>query len=498
MNPVSTKIQFFKPFQWEVNGEKHQFSKMDRRAAITILAISIIFAIPTMGTSFLLFCAITAKMKYERIQVLKKQMEVQGNGEEAKVPEIKEIDECFQLIHPNLLSQPQIMVHIGEHLSTPELLHLSRVSKHLHSGIKLSWQHKLKSLFPKANISDFSSLESFYEKYSPIQKLIKKKIIPDYLLSYEKVSQEGFFRIYTKKTLDFAQTLKQLSSMSFVSFQDIYSNDTIEKKDEIETLSQFLLVYLELLDHSVILSNKEKISLNIILAKAVYHNRIETVKLALKLGADPDTKFKSEPLIFHSMYNNSKEVTELLLKSGANPNLKGLFDESPVMSAVKQKKIKMLHLLVKYHADLNIPTASWFKTSYPLNYAVIGNWSEGINVLLDNGARIDAQGRKGDTALSTAVYYRKFEAAELLIERGADITIPSGHGQTPIAQAVIYGDAKMVKLLLDAGSDPTQTFSHRQGPRTLLRHAQIQKAHDRHYDEIIALLEDSIKRRASP
>lgn len=113
--------------------------------------------------------------------------------------------------------------------------------------------------------------------------------------------------------------------------------------------------------------------------------------------------------------------------------------------------------------------------TYPIQHLLMIDHAEGIQGLLDLGARIDS-GMKydspdpfnGDTKESSgpfliaAIHLGKSEAARTLIENGADLAT-RGHDRqglhyqcwTPLHVAVAAGNADMVKLLLEHGADPT-------------------------------------------
>jgi ankyrin repeat protein len=65
---------------------------------------------------------------------------------------------------------------------------------------------------------------------------------------------------------------------------------------------------------------------------------------------------------------------------------------------------------------------------YPLHKVAIWGDIEAANVLLNNGADINAIGEDGDTPLHRAVAGGQLDMMQFLISRGADTTIPNRHG----------------------------------------------------------------------
>ena len=89
-------------------------------------------------------------------------------------------------------------------------------------------------------------------------------------------------------------------------------------------------------------------------------------------------------------------------------------------------------------------------------------------LLLDSGAKVNAQNAFGKTALMYAIQYGSFEAVELLIERGADMNLatrnppPFGDcgisisvgGRTPLMYAAWHASPEVKEFLLKHGAKP--------------------------------------------
>jgi uncharacterized protein len=65
---------------------------------------------------------------------------------------------------------------------------------------------------------------------------------------------------------------------------------------------------------------------------------------------------------------------------------------------------------------------------YPLHKAAIWGDIEAAQVLLENGADINAAGEDGDTPLHRAVAGQHPKMVEFLISRGADVTVRNRYG----------------------------------------------------------------------
>lgn len=82
--------------------------------------------------------------------------------------------------------------------------------------------------------------------------------------------------------------------------------------------------------------------------------------------------------------------------------------------------------------------------------AARANDASQIRMLLDDGARVDAQDKTGWTALSWAVKHRHAAAATALVEAGADSEIEASDGWTPMALAVKTGSPTIIEIAMKA------------------------------------------------
>tara|TARA_R110002051_G_scaffold63132_5_gene114970 strand:- start:95845 stop:97674 length:1830 start_codon:yes stop_codon:yes gene_type:complete len=83
----------------------------------------------------------------------------------------------------------------------------------------------------------------------------------------------------------------------------------------------------------------------------------------------------------------------------------------------------------------------------PLNWAAINGHMEIVQLLLDNGADINAQNGSGFTAIHHAVENKQKETVVLLIKAKADISIANNNGVKPIDTALKQKNSSIVELL---------------------------------------------------
>ncbi len=67
---------------------------------------------------------------------------------------------------------------------------------------------------------------------------------------------------------------------------------------------------------------------------------------------------------------------------------------------------------------------------------------------------VNSVGKELETPLHMFVTQKDVEGVKLLIEAGANINARTDIGSTPLLRAVIEGNLEIIRMLLDAGADP--------------------------------------------
>ena len=175
---------------------------------------------------------------------------------------------------------------------------------------------------------------------------------------------------------------------------------------------------------------------------AVYYNKIDTVKLMLDAGVDPNEKMSDcySPLTT-SIRDNHPEIMSLLLSRGANVHQKG--EGWPLAIAVRKPEI--LKMLLAAGADVN---------TYPglIELAVWANNLESVKILLEAGVSINEKHQNCYTPLTTAVRDNHPEMLAFLLSHGAD---PNLKGEDVPLRIAIRKPA-ILKQLLEGGADITK------------------------------------------
>jgi hypothetical protein len=155
-----------------------------------------------------------------------------------------------------------------------------------------------------------------------------------------------------------------------------------------------------------------------------------------------------EPLVVAAECNNVP-MARLLLEYGASlVHYDSLGD--PGYSAMHAARSgEMVRLLLDYHADPNQKDdITGDSPRYPVNYYAIRNNVEALRMVLQNGAKVNTNGRNC-TPLHDAAQYGSIEAVSLLVENGASVTKTILGKTRPLHLAALGGQADVVKFLFD-------------------------------------------------
>ncbi len=222
------------------------------------------------------------------------------------------------------------------------------------------------------------------------------------------------------------------------------------------------------------------------LTTAIEHGRTEIALFLLQQGASPTARpggyRKEKPLHFACRVGNH-EVARRLLELGVDVNdvMKPHNDpagRTPLMDAAIGGHIQLLQLLVEEGAQLNARdeagnTAVWWANSDEVREFLIQQLDESpldtspgqlvaavregrhdhIQSLLDAGVSVDDVDARGETALMAAVSQLDLKMARLLIKAGADVNYRSERGFLPLTSHPNM-KTRMAKLLLENGADP--------------------------------------------
>ena len=207
--------------------------------------------------------------------------------------------------------------------------------------------------------------------------------------------------------------------------------------------------------------NLKKGYLDYSLDKAIRENDFDWIKKKIKdgtidinksLNVYGDTLLNQYSIDYTEYYFDSSyfDFIRWLLNNGADVNNRGINKWSPLRVAVGAGDVDLCDLLLKNGADPNL--GDQFGLTPLMSIDFKGDYLEKAELLLDNGADIDAKDVEGNTALHYACCnfikpYGDYDMVKFLLDHGADPTIENKDGQTPedrvrdsSIMSLFYGD----------------------------------------------------------
>ena len=167
-----------------------------------------------------------------------------------------------------------------------------------------------------------------------------------------------------------------------------------------------------------------------------------------------------------------KEITDLLITAGAKVNAKDGDGDTPLDEAVSEDEKETAYLLRNHGgkhgtihsavdggdvkavkeflaaaADVNAKRYGWT----PLCEAAINGHKEITELLIANGADVNAKDDRGWTPLHLAGSGGQKEIAELLIANAADLNAKDSDGDTPLDWAILNDETETADLLRKHG-----------------------------------------------
>jgi ankyrin repeat protein len=131
-----------------------------------------------------------------------------------------------------------------------------------------------------------------------------------------------------------------------------------------------------------------------------------------------------------AIYGHTDTVRDLLAR-GADLEARNGSWQTPLYMAASRGHTDTMQVLLDAGAWVNPPKIGRTPSPTPLQGASeFGVQSEAAQLLLDRGAKIDAQNESGHTALMLAARSGNLEVVGLLLERGADTSLVSRRGES--------------------------------------------------------------------
>ena len=207
---------------------------------------------------------------------------------------------------------------------------------------------------------------------------------------------------------------------------------------------------------------------------AVYRvdHELMTELIARDAQVDVINELGSTPLA-EAVKLNDREMVRMLLDAGSGPEGANPEGQTALMLAIKSGEVGIVRMLVDAGADVNAVEQVQDQTPLIWAAAATRNAAEMVDILLANGADVNARARFTDwpsqitseprwqyhaygglTALLYAAREGCYECVESLVGAGADVNVPTPEGVTALMIALDNDNNEVAKFLLDQGANP--------------------------------------------
>jgi len=175
-------------------------------------------------------------------------------------------------------------------------------------------------------------------------------------------------------------------------------------------------------------------------------NDLSQVRDWLNAGLDPD--FFADHIgtgLMVAAWLGDLKMMELLVSRGADVNKANALGETALMHAAWRGNRDAVQWLIGKGARVNSEPMHWSA----LHYAVFADHWEVANLLLQNGADINARSTNGSSVLMMAVYDGHEAIVRRLLARGADVAVKNDRGDGALEWAFKFEHLGIARLVAD-------------------------------------------------
>ena len=123
-----------------------------------------------------------------------------------------------------------------------------------------------------------------------------------------------------------------------------------------------------------------------------------------------------------------------------------------VLANARKAAVKLLELGAATNPQIDMSWRHETNRNTPLHWAVVGNLSDMVKLLIEHGADVDGLGSVHPRPLLSAVEANLPEIARLLLEAGAEVDPTDDECRSPLTLAASENHFEMAKLLVDYGA----------------------------------------------
>jgi ankyrin repeat protein len=188
------------------------------------------------------------------------------------------------------------------------------------------------------------------------------------------------------------------------------------------------------------------------LTNAVQQRKHKMIEQLLDCGVPTDNGQEIN-LLKEAVLNRDVESVRLLLLFGADPNRIDVQGLTPLLSATQTSFIEAAKLLIKYGADADLSAGP--EGESPLALAVEENRMDFVQLYLTYGGDATSVMSSGCTAFIKAINKRTpRQLIELMLSYGVDPNAKDGEGKTALFEAIQSRRMDLLNILLEAKADP--------------------------------------------
>jgi ankyrin repeat protein len=167
-----------------------------------------------------------------------------------------------------------------------------------------------------------------------------------------------------------------------------------------------------------------------ILWAAVLSKKEDVVKYLIEKGADPKAlQDDKETLLWAAQ---TRSMAQLLINAGVDPKAKNIYNDTALHEACRNCLLDVVAVLLDNGIDIEAKGKWDMRPIHSSASSISGDSRPVLKLLLERGAKIDAKGFEGQTALHECALYNRYDNAVLLLSRGADINALDDNKKTPL------------------------------------------------------------------
>ena len=186
---------------------------------------------------------------------------------------------------------------------------------------------------------------------------------------------------------------------------------------------------------------------------------IPLMEALLKRGANVDAVRKEKNVLWNAVSANNEAAVRFLLSKKVNLKIDHLSHNAlPLRAALKLRSNSMMSLLARNGAplDAEYQVASTLRMTI-LQEAISQGQDSIAQILIDNGAKVDACSPSRGTALMIALSIGREAIAKTLIQAGANVNATRSASESctytnPVEAAILGRKSSLLKLLFQAGA----------------------------------------------